>query len=95
VSIQIIKIPSSHQTSWNLLPTPVEGFQTALDPGCDQAPVLFPFVLSPYEVFFVFTRAVHPTIIDASKSVDPETGARDTLDRKIVTGDWLTYYIYV
>lgn len=28
------------------------------------------------EVFFVFTRAVHPTIIDASKSVDPETGGR-------------------
>jgi len=27
-------------------------------------------------VFFVFTRAVHPTIIDASKSVDPETGKK-------------------
>jgi len=26
--------------------------------------------------FFVFTRAVHPTIIDASKSVDPETGKK-------------------
>ena len=61
-----------------------------LDPGCDQVPVLFPFVLSPHEVFFVFTRAVHPTIIDASKSVDPETGALDTLDRMMVTGAWLT-----
>mmetsp|Transcript_45471 Transcript_45471/g.83206 ORF Transcript_45471/g.83206 Transcript_45471/m.83206 type:complete len:350 (-) Transcript_45471:62-1111(-) len=27
-------------------------------------------------VFFVFTRAVHPTIIDASKSVDPDTGKK-------------------
>jgi len=27
-------------------------------------------------VFFVMTRAVHPTIIDASKSVDPETGKK-------------------
>eukprot|EP00438_Fugacium_kawagutii_P011262 Skav224326 [mRNA] locus=scaffold1353:71837:73916:- [translate_table: standard] len=27
-------------------------------------------------VFFVFTRAVHPTVIDASKSVDPETGKK-------------------
>eukprot|EP00439_Symbiodinium_sp_Y106_P085374 s813_g28.t1 len=26
--------------------------------------------------FFVLTRAVHPTIIDASKSVDPETGKK-------------------
>lgn len=26
--------------------------------------------------FFVFTRAVHPTIIDASKSVNPETGKK-------------------
>lgn len=27
-------------------------------------------------VFFVFTRAVHPTIIDASKSINPETGKK-------------------
>jgi hypothetical protein len=27
-------------------------------------------------VFFVFTRAIHPTIIDASKSTNPETGKR-------------------
>lgn len=26
--------------------------------------------------FFVFTRAIHPTIIDASKSVNPETGKK-------------------
>merc|ERR1719382_1374538 len=26
--------------------------------------------------FFVLTRALHPTIIDASKSVDPETGKK-------------------
>jgi len=27
-------------------------------------------------VFFVMTRAIHPTIIDASKTVDPETGKK-------------------
>merc|ERR1712061_417730 len=27
-------------------------------------------------VFFVMTRAIHPTIIDASKSIDPETGKK-------------------
>jgi len=34
------------------------------------------FVKLALFVFFVMTRAVHPTIIDASKSVDPETGKK-------------------
>merc|ERR1712224_278209 len=29
--------------------------------------------------FFVMTRAIHPTIIDASKAVDPETGKKGLL----------------